>query len=170
MYNKNYTNYNPNRKYAPKRAVKTFGDLEVYQKALEGSVFVCRELITLLKNRKKQAVKGRKSGAGASRADEYTILVEEWIIKNISECALKVPHLIAEAHGKRFGENQEPLKILDEVMIRCNKMVVYLEQTRDILETGIESDRFNEEIKKYFYLRGKVLNLQRAWRKYIDNK
>lgn len=46
-------------------------------------------------------------------------------------------------------------------------MVVYLEQTRDICQTGIETARFKEEIDKYFYIRRKVLNLQRVWRKYI---
>jgi len=80
---------------------------------------------------------------------------------------MSIPHLIAESHSKRFGESTECLVILDQVMLKCNKMVVYLEQTRDILETGIETARFKEQIDKYFYTRRKVLNLQRVWRKYI---
>ena len=148
----NYTNYNPNRRpYNPKAAVKNFTDLEVYQKALECSVFVANEI-----------VKARKA-----QLSEVELYLSDLIIKNMLPCAMSIPHLIAESHSKRFGESTECLVILDQVMLKCNKMVVYLEQTRDILETGIETARFKEQIDKYFYTRRKVLNLQRVWRKYI---
>src|SRR3989339_1403551 len=173
----NYTNYNPNRRpYNPKAAVKNFTDLEVYQKALEGSVFVANEVMNFLKASKAQATsvragKGKtavmKSALTENKADAYIDMIEESIIKTMCITALSIPHLIAESHSKRFGQSTECLKILDEVMLRCNKMVVYLEQTRDICQTGIETERFKEEIDKYFYIRRKVLNLQRVWRKYI---
>ena len=236
MYNKNYTNYRPNKysnSYTPKKAVKNFKDLEVYQKALEGSVFAADEIINFLKASKRSradiakaevdksqndgteengyAAKNGNVGSGdngtgnretengyaanngnvgsgdngtgnretengyaanngnvGSGTVDYEVLIEQSIIKNMVWCALSIPHLIAESHSKRFGTEDECLKILDEVMLKCNKMVVYLEQTRDILQTGIESERFNEEINKYFYIRRKVLNLQRVWRKYIN--
>ena len=38
MYNKNYTNYYK-KPFSPKKAVKHFTDLDVYQKALEAAVF-----------------------------------------------------------------------------------------------------------------------------------
>jgi len=176
MY-KNYTNYNPNRRpYNPKAAVKNFTDLEVYQKALEGSVFVAGEVINFLRASKLQAAKVKlnkvkgiaaKAALEINKGDTYVDIIEESIIKSMSITALSIPHLIAESHSKRFGESTECLKILDEVMLRCNKMVVYLEQTRDICAVGIETERFKEEIDKYFYIRRKVLNLQRVWRKYI---
>ena len=213
MYNKNYTNYRPNKysnSYTPKKAVKNFKDLEVYQKALEGSVFAADEIINFLKaskrsradiakaevdksqnngteengyaakngnvgsgdngtgNRETEKGYAAKNGNVGSGTVDYEVLIEQSIIKNMVWCALSIPHLIAESHSKRFGTEDECLKILDEVMLKCNKMVVYLEQTRDILQTGIESERFNEEINKYFYIRRKVLNLQRVWRKYIN--
>ncbi|MBU4360372.1 hypothetical protein L6278_02020 [Candidatus Parcubacteria bacterium] len=160
MYNKNYTNYQNKYKssYSPKKAVKNFRDLEVYQKSLEGSVFVCNEVVNFLKAGKEKE----------SKMNDYENLIENSIIKNMLQCALSIPHLIAESHSKRFGSSTECLNILDEVMLKCNKMVAYLEQTRDILNTGIETDRFEEEIKKYFHVRQKVLNLQRVWRKYIN--
>ena len=82
--------------------------------------------------------------------------------------ALSIPHQIAEAHSCRFGSSDQCLLILDKVMLGCNKMVVFLEQVRDICETGIELEQFEEQAKKYFYIRQKVLNLQRVWRKYIE--
>ena len=169
MYNKNYTNYKSkysSGSYSPKKAVKNFRDLEVYQKSLEGSVFVCSEVVSFLEAGKKKINKKQES----NEMNDYENLIENSIIKNMLQCALSIPHLIAESHSKRFGSSTECLNILDEVMLKCNKMVAYLEQTRDILNTGIETDRFEEEIKKYFHVRQKVLNLQRVWRKYIEQK
>jgi len=164
MYNKNYTNYKKkySKNYTPKKAVKNFRDLEVYQKSLEGSVFVCSEIINFLK--------ASKNKNKDKNLDDYEIMIENSIVKNMLHCALSIPHLIAESHSKRFGSGTECLSILDQVMLKCNKMVAYLEQVRDILNTGIETDRFEEEIKKYFTTRQKVLNLQRVWRKYIQEK
>jgi len=203
MYNKNYTNYrNKYSSYTPKKAVKNFRDLEVYQKSLEGSVFVCSEVVNFLEasrphpdiekadvkhpnadivspdvKKSQKGTEGQKglvatsgnfgSGMLGSGTVDYNQVIENSIIKNMLQCALSIPHLIAESHSKRFGSETECLSILDEVMLKCNKMVAYLEQTRDILNTGIETDRFEEEIKKYFHVRQKVLNLQRVWRKYI---
>ena len=82
--------------------------------------------------------------------------------------ACSIPHLIAEAHSQRFGTGEQSLLTLDKVMLACNKMVVYLDQVRDICETGLELSQFEEQIKKYFFIRQKVLNLQRVWRKYIE--
>jgi hypothetical protein len=169
----NYANYNSNRKpFTPKVAVKNFTDLQIYQQALEGSVFVCSEIINFLKatksaNLKKVSEKVKDKNESVNLGQKFEDIVEEAIIKNMCQIALTIPHLIAEAHSKRFGAGTEPLKILDEVMLKCNRMVAYLEQTRDILNIGMETARFEEEIKKYFSIRHKTLNLQRVWRKYI---
>ncbi len=154
-----YTSYNYKKSsFNPKKAVKKFSDLEVYQKSLEGSVFVCGELTATFQA--KLNTEGKTDG--------YLLTIEEAIIQEMSLCALSIPRLIAESHSKRFGAGREPLEILDIVMHKCNAMVVYLEQARDILETGISTERFEEQVNKYFLTRRKVLNLQRAWRKSIE--
>ena len=161
--------------------MKNFTDLEVYQKALEGSVFVANEAMNFWEASRPRAEvakadvkRSHKSLSPKPKQTQNTDSqkfcmdeLESTIIKTMCITALSIPHLIAESHSKRFGQSTECLKILDEVMLRCNKMVVYLEQTRDICQTGIETERFKEEIDKYFYIRRKVLNLQRVWRKYI---
>ena len=48
--------------------------------------------------------------------------------------------------------------------------VVYLEQYRDICNTGIEIEFFEEEIKGLAQLRQKTLYLQRSWKKFITQK
>ncbi len=177
----NYTNFN-RRPFNPKAAVKQFTDLEVYQKSLEACVFVASEVMMFWEasRSKKQETRNKKQINSKTQISnsKHTVAcgseefgrqeVEVAIIKTMSLCALSIPHLIAEAHSKRFGTANECLHILDEVMLKCNKMAVYLEQTRDICQTGIEANRFEEEINKYFYIRRKVLNLQRVWRKYIN--
>jgi len=172
MYQKNYTNYYYKRRgtgdgspsagnfgngmgSGTKKAVKHFTDLEVYQKALEASVFIAKNLCRDMKFH----ISGEKN---------INEGISEYIIKNMSALALSIPHLIAEAHSQRFGTGEQSLLTLDKVMLACNKMVVYLDQVRDICETGLELSQFEEQIKKYFFIRQKVLNLQRVWRKYIE--
>jgi len=134
-----------------KKAVKTFQDLEVYQKSLEASVFAANEIV------KKCEIED-KDGVDAK------------IIECLTICAMKIPHLIAESHSTRFGESTKCLDILDQTMLQCNKAVVYIEQTRDIVKPGAEWEKFDELIQKYFYIRRKVLNLQRVWKKYIFDR
>jgi hypothetical protein len=175
MYQKNYTSYfnkrgpgyspqsaskfgNGTRKFGSgtKRPVKHFTDLDVYQKALEASVFVTKNI-------------GEKSALDSNSETTVLIGTREYIIKNMIALALSIPHQIAESHSMRFGSSQQCLVLLDKVMLNCNRMVVFLEQARDICETGLETDQFEEQTKKYFFIRQKVLNLQRVWRKYIDS-
>jgi hypothetical protein len=194
MYKKNFTNYSK-KTYSPKRAVKNFTDLEVYQKSLEASVFAINIIFNNFEKKKKTPEKYPKNSSettektlteksaqsSSGAADESltrdsktekifneTINANEYIIKNMAVCALSIPHLIAESHSNRFGSDDKCLAILDKVMLNCNKMVVYLEQTRDICDLELETEQFKEQIDKYFYIRRKVLNLQRVWKKYID--
>lgn len=186
-YNKRQ--YRERDAYYPKKPVKSFQDLEVYQKALESNVFVVKEIAEKY-GKKLESKKGSarkitdvKKGHGAkdkgkcfqqtaisaagSSAEELNPKV--LIINGLIICSSKIPHLIAESHSQRFGSGTKCLDVLDEVMLQCNKAVVYLEQARDICETEIEWEKFDEQIKKYFYIRRKVLNLQRVWRKYIEH-
>ncbi|MFA6048111.1 MAG: hypothetical protein WCV59_00170 [Parcubacteria group bacterium] len=140
--------------YQPKKPVKSFQDLEVYQKSLEASVFVAKTLVPGIIGKGKKA---KLSGEA-----------NKMIIEALLPTALGLPHLIAEAHSLRFGSSLECLARLEKTMMNCNKLIVYVEQARDISETGIEWEQFDEQIKKYLYIRRKVLNLQRSWKKFIE--
>lgn len=162
-----YTNYNK-RAYNPKKAVKSFADLEVYQKSLEAGVFAVNTIFKNFKEKQAVLTKSTQTKKAKTKNSVSNIFdIQEYIIKNMMSCALNIPHQIAESHSTRFGTSEQCLLILDKVMLNCNKMAVYLEQTRDICDIGLEADQFDEQIKKYFYIRRKVLNLQRVWRKYI---
>ena len=146
----------------PKRPVKTFQDLDVYQQALEGNVFIAKAVITVIN---KAVVKSERSRKPISAGARDSIAANIGI--GMAICSSTIPHQIAEAHSFRFGSQKECLILLEKVMLNCNKMVVYLDQARDICETGLEIEKFTELQKKYLLIRRKVLNLQRAWQKYM---
>ena len=161
-----YTN-----KYYPKRPVKSFRDLEVYQKSLEASVFVAKVLAPAMAFRRRKGKNSKKgSGDGLATNGNVGSGATELLIQALLPTALGLPHLIAEAHSLRFGAGEDCLVLLEKAMLNCNKMVVYLEEIRDIGQTGLEAEVFEEKIKEYFRLRYRVLNLQRSWKRFIDLK
>ena len=207
MYSPNYNNYNRKYSYQPKRPVKSFMDLEVYQKALELAVFAAKIPSPLPElpdvGKKETKVKKGRGDKGDARSTLDNIGSERpsaevasgvgndsesqtgprltsdnvgsgtagrLIFRNMLPCALGVPHLIAEAHSLRFGDHSNSVIALEKVMLSCNKMMVYLEQVRDICQTGLPWEDFDEAVKKYIYLRRKVLNLQRSWKKFDSQK
>ncbi len=170
-FNKNYQNL-------PKKPVKSFMDLEVYQKALEANVFICNTIVKAYNERPAPEVvrpSGERSGGKRNAPHPPLTLrggasgeLNDTIIKTMATCSCSIPHLIAEAHSFRFGSQKECLILLEKAMLNCNKMAVYLEQARDICETGIAWEQFDGLIKKYMYNRHKILNLQRSWQKYMN--
>jgi len=125
-----------------KRPVRSFRDLEVYQRTAEYATEVMTKIIPLL-------------GEGNSPIKDKLI-----------NCCLNIPELIASAHSRRFEKGEE-LKILDDALEACNKAVVYLEQARDIFVKGLdERATCDDLIKRYILIRRKIFNLYKAWRKF----
>lgn len=134
--------------YYPKRPVKSFQDLEVYQKLLAIAVVIVK-----------------KTGQGDKLATEGNI--GSGTIKDLHDCVLSLPVKIAAAHSLRFGNSEQAIRILEEIMVGCNKIVVYLEQYRDIYNNkNIEIEFFEEQIKTILSTRFKILHLQRSWIKF----
>jgi len=99
-----YTN-----KYYPKRPVKSFQDLEVYQKLLAVCVAVAKRITSNTKDVSTLELKAK-----------------------LTTMALDLPLKVAAAHSLRFGDQTRAIEALEEVMLNCNLLVVYLEQYRDI--------------------------------------
>lgn len=126
-----------NKPYTPMRPIKSFQDLEVYQKLLAISVTIAKKM------------------APSS---------------NPVPLALNLPIKIATAHSLRFSDQVKAIQILEEIMLDCNVLVVYLEQFRDLENTEIGSEFFVEQIKNIFITRGKILRLQFSWKKFNQQK
>lgn len=138
------------RSYYPKRPVKSFRDLEVYQKALGISTVVYKRLTEELAKSKIQDKKG--------------------IAEKAIDLLLHLPVLIASSHSVRFGKKEEATAKLEEAMLGCNLAVVYLEQFRDLTNKNIEADFFEEQIKNLLTVRVKIMHLQRSWVKFTPNQ
>jgi len=125
-------NMNYQNKFYPKRPVKSFQDLEVYQKLLAVSVAIAKKIK----------------------------------FEKITTMALDLPVKIATAHSLRFGDQVRAIEALEEVMLNCNLLVVYLEQYRDIENKDIEPEFFEEQIKSLLSVRMRILHLQNSWKKF----
>lgn len=125
-----------------KKPIRSFRDLEVYQRSAEYATEIMTKVIPLL-------------GEGNSPVREKLI-----------NCCLRIPESIASAHSRRF-ETGDELNLLDNALEDCNKAVVYLEQARDIFVKEIEDKAVCDDlIKRYILIRRKVFNLYKAWKKF----
>lgn len=168
--------YRPQSNFYPKRPLHSFQDLEVYQKTLECSVLVAKRVdewltipLPILPVVEARSRKGQKrtSLVASTSGNVGSGTACELIIKNLLFCTLAIPHQVAEAHSLRFGDHTAGIAAIEKAMLNCNKMIVYLEQFRDICDTGIPWEFFDDVIKKYVYVRRKMLRLEQAWKKFM---
>lgn len=144
--------------YYPKRPIKSFQDLEVYQKSLAVSVVVVKK-IAEHQPEDKQPDQPQDTGNIISG-------LKENITRNLLSCILAVPMQITTAHSLRFDTQEKALDNLENAMLNCNKAVVYLEEYRDICNNGIEQEFFEEQMKNLLSIRMKTMHLQRSWKKF----
>ena len=176
--------------YYPRRPVKSFQDLEVYQKLLAIAVIVVKGIPP--KRPAPEVARPLESGDKSQRdllSEDQGNLGSGTVVA-LHECALSLPIKIAAAHSLRFGNTEQAVRILEEIMIGCNKIVVYLELYRDLYNgTGdvrsedqdnigsgaigsgtIETEFFEEQIKNILSTRFKILHLQRSWVKFTPSE
>lgn len=146
--------------YYPRRPVKSFQDLEVYQKLLAIAVVIVKRTGTSDNETGIEELAIKRSGNAGSGT-----------IKDLHDCALSLPIKIAAAHSLRFGNTEQAIRILEEIMVGCNKIVVYLELHRDLYnDDKIEIEFFEEQIKNILSTRFKILHLQRSWIKFTPSE
>ncbi len=124
-----------------KRPIRTFRDLEVYQMTSNLATEIYSKIIPALEGK------------------------ECPVKEKLMEIALYIPSSLAVAHSRRF-EAQDELKIMEEILEACNKTVVYLEQARNIFGQNLDKALCEDLIKRYIYVRRKILNLYRAWKRF----
>jgi len=122
--------------YYPKRPVKSFQDLEVYQKLLAIAVVIVKrtKVPHVILNSFQDP---NETGTGGHASTEGNI--GTGTIQALHDCALSLPIKIAAAHSLRFGNTEQAIRILEEIMVGCNKIVVYLELYRDLYNFAPES-------------------------------
>ena len=131
-------------RFTPRKPIKSFRDLEVYQKMLECSVFISADV--------------------APTAEKLGFKHTEGLI----QCALSIPLLIAEAHSLRFADFALALGYLEKAMAASNKAVVYLDQIKGLYGTKANPDLLEDIAGRYIATRLKMFRLERSWRKFMD--
>ena len=138
------------KSFTVKKPVRTFRDLEVYQKTIECSVLISKNILPLLTKLKYPYV------------------------ERTGDCALAVPLLVAEAHSLRFADFALGVGYLEKAMSACNKMIVYLEHAKGSNGSKLDSDLIDDIIGRYADTRTKMFRLEKSWKKfrteYADDK
>lgn len=128
--------------YKSKAPVRTFRDLEVYQKTMEASVVIFKNLRPKLN------------------------MLKYIFTEHLTQCSMTIPLYLSEAHSLRFGDHKKAILLLENAMAGCNKMVVYLEQVVGIYGSKIDTDLAEDMIKKYADTRTKIFRLEKSWQKW----
>lgn len=137
-------NYNSQKTYSVKKPVRSFRDLEVYQKTLEASVIVVKDV-------------------SAGLAKVKCPFAEELV-----KCALALPVALSSAHSTRFGNHENSIGMLERILVACNKMVVYLEQAKGIYGDKIDTELVDDLIRRYSDVRTKIFRLEKSWQKWYE--
>lgn len=136
--------YSPQTRFRPKRPIRSFRDLGIYQSTSKISVDILKRIVPQI-------------------PDGLTLKRE------LAECSMSIPHAIAEAHSRRFDDKPRSMKLLEEVLWLCNKAVVYLEQAREVYSEQVDRVVADELIKQYTYSRQKIFNFYKAWKRFEAN-
>jgi hypothetical protein len=131
-------------RFTPKKPIRSFRDLEVYQKTLECSVFISADVAPIAGKLGFKHVEG------------------------LVQCALSVPLLLAEAHSLRFADFALALGYLEKAMSGCNKAVVYLDQIKGLYGAKANPDLLEDIASRYIVVRLKMFRLEKSWRKFMD--
>jgi hypothetical protein len=144
----NYANYQKNKyskPFTPKKPVRSFRDLDVYQKTLECSVIIMKDFKPVLKKLNYEFLEG------------------------VINCSMSVPLFIGEAHSTRFASFEGGVALLEKAMAGCNKMIIYLEQMKGVYGSKIDGGLADDLIGRYAENRTKMFHLEKSWRRFREN-
>ena len=167
--------------FQPRRPVRSFLDLEVYQKSLNLSVLVMKHMVFPVelgprgKDKPACAIPpietdklGRELGVESEELnlESGKEIVCRALLKNMLPCILGIPHAIAELHSLRFYDTALAVQIPEGAMVNCNKAIAYIEQARDLLGVGIDPKLCEDVIRQYGERRRKLFHLETSWKKF----
>ncbi len=128
--------------FTPRKPVRSFRDLEVYQKMLECSVIITKNIQPKL------------------------LKLNYQFLENMVNNAMSIPLLIAEAHSLRFADFALGVGYLEKAMTSANKMVVYLEHTEGLYGSKIDLELIKDIVNRYITCRVKMFHLEKSWRRF----
>lgn len=149
--------YNPQKRGPAKKPIRSFRDLEVYQRALEAAVMIATDICP--------AISGRRSAPVIGEVSSLNGMPDYPFLDDMLKLALEIPRYIAEAHTLRFDLPEKSLYMLEQARFLSNRMIVYLEQLRDIYAGRIERAAIELVIGRYANNRVKIFRLAKSWQR-----
>ena len=134
--------YQTSKAFVPRKPVKTFRDLDIYQQAMNCAVIVVKNIRPKL------------------------VTLKYPFLEGITDCSMTVPLSIGEAHSIRFGDFAKGLGLMEKAMSGCNKMIVYLEHIKGMYGKKVDADVLDEIISRYAETRTKAFHLECSWKKW----
>ena len=128
--------------FTPKKPVKTFRDLDIYQRTLECAVVVVKNIRPKL------------------------VTLKYPFLEGLMDCTMTVPLSIGEAHSIRFGDFTKGLALLEKAMSGCNKMIIYLEHIKGMYGSKMDNCLLDEIVARYAESRTKAFHLECSWKKW----
>lgn len=138
----NYAKSRYKTNFTPRKPVKTFRDLDIYQQAMNCAVIVVKNIRPKL------------------------VTLKYPFIDGITDCAMSVPLFIGEAHSIRFGNFPLGLQLIEKAMSGCNKMIIYLEHIKGMYGSKVDAGVIDEIIARYAETRTKTFHLEQSWKKW----
>lgn len=138
----NYAQSRYKTNFTPRKPVKTFRDLDIYQKTMGCAVIVVKSIRPKL------------------------VTLEYPFTEGMTDCAMTVPLSIGEAHSIRFGDFAKGLGLLEKAMSGCNKMIIYLEHIKGMYGAEVDVDVLDEIVARYAESRTKTFHLECSWKKW----
>lgn len=139
----NYLNYKNKYAFKVKKPVRSFRDLEVYQKTLECSVLIDKDILPALEK------------------------VKDPRIEELSKNAMAIPLYISEGHSLRFADFGLALGYIEKALSGCNRMSVYLDHIKGLYGDKVKVDLIEDLINRYTLVRGKIFRLEQSWKKFM---
>ncbi|MDO8602071.1 MAG: hypothetical protein Q7R62_03030, partial [bacterium] len=110
--------------FTPKKPVKTFRDLDIYQQTMNCAVIVVKNIRPKL------------------------VTLRYPFLEGLMDCTMTVPLSIGEAHSIRFGDFTRGLALLEKAMSGCNKMIIYLEHIKGMYGDKVDAGVIDEIIAR----------------------
>lgn len=137
VYQNNYK-----KTFVPKKPVRSFRDLDVYQKSMECAVIIAKDM---------------KLKLARFKYDH---------LENMLNCSMSVPLYVGEAHSTRFADFKSGVSLLEKAMASCNKMIVYLETIKGIYGLKVDTGLIDDLIGRYAEGRTKMFHLEKSWKRF----
>lgn len=139
----NYAQSRYKKPFTPRKPVKTFRDLDIYQATMNCAVIVVKNLRPKL------------------------VTLKYPFLEGITDCAMTVPLSIGEAHSIRFADFAKGIGLIEKAMSGCNKMIIYLEHIKGMYGAKVDVDGVLDEIiARYAEARTKTFHLELSWKKW----